>query len=387
MFGSQTGNGSLWKSSKKMSSESAIRFLKVSAAWEADVHLFWYCHWCLMMLFSGLRSLTQLTWLNLSGNKIKVNPFSPHLGKVCIVHNYEELLCTSKDWFNCILCDCARNKKNLCLRILTSIDLIFSTTSDLLYHSCNKYCISGDDTSESKQKIRESETRTERVDWVLFVNMSNRHLQFLSIDRVDTFQLEFGLFCLLWRNVFLCWIDAQVLFPTCIISVLHPALNLFPDNRKPAVVCSSAASWLVWQQYFTIVGHISADTIEGKIWWQISGCIVVLKKIPPWNLSSLFQNLLLHGNAISSLRTAPSHLPKSLQILSLAENEITDLNEVRKQSVLHTWSPHKFQRCAPCETTQSHQTDRHISVQLRTVCENPEVNTSSLTELKFRYTS
>ena len=41
-----------------------------------------------------------------------------------------------------------------------------------------------------------------------------------------------------------------------------------------------------------------------------------------------FQTLLLHGNILTTLRTAPNHLPKSLCIVSLAENEITDLNEV-----------------------------------------------------------
>nr|XP_045004405.1 centrosomal protein of 97 kDa isoform X2 [Jaculus jaculus] len=44
-------------------------------------------------------------------------------------------------------------------------------------------------------------------------------------------------------------------------------------------------------------------------------------------LTSL-KTLLLHGNIITSLRMAPSYLPRSLAILSLAENEIRDLNEV-----------------------------------------------------------
>ncbi|KAK2144925.1 hypothetical protein LSH36_719g01032 [Paralvinella palmiformis] len=39
--------------------------------------------------------------------------------------------------------------------------------------------------------------------------------------------------------------------------------------------------------------------------------------------------LLLHGNDLVSLRTAPSHLPVSLTILSLAANGISDLTEVR----------------------------------------------------------
>ncbi|XP_061484144.1 centrosomal protein of 97 kDa isoform X2 [Rhineura floridana] len=40
------------------------------------------------------------------------------------------------------------------------------------------------------------------------------------------------------------------------------------------------------------------------------------------------KTLLLHGNIITSLRTAPACLPQSLAILSLAENEIRDLNEI-----------------------------------------------------------
>ena len=40
------------------------------------------------------------------------------------------------------------------------------------------------------------------------------------------------------------------------------------------------------------------------------------------------QTLLLHGNSITALHTVPVHLPAHLSILSLAENEIRDLNEV-----------------------------------------------------------
>ncbi|KAM9804896.1 centrosomal protein of 97 kDa [Neosynchiropus ocellatus] len=40
------------------------------------------------------------------------------------------------------------------------------------------------------------------------------------------------------------------------------------------------------------------------------------------------KTLLLHGNCITTLRTVPAHLPAHLSILSLAENEIRDLNEV-----------------------------------------------------------
>ena len=50
----------------------------------------------------------------------------------------------------------------------------------------------------------------------------------------------------------------------------------------------------------------------------------------------LHQSLLLHGNTISNLRTAPNHLPKGLQILSLAENDLSDLNEVMSEIFLKT---------------------------------------------------
>ncbi|XP_065732786.1 centrosomal protein of 97 kDa isoform X2 [Phocoena phocoena] len=40
------------------------------------------------------------------------------------------------------------------------------------------------------------------------------------------------------------------------------------------------------------------------------------------------KTLLLHGNIITSLRMAPAYLPRCLAILSLAENEIRDLNEI-----------------------------------------------------------
>ncbi|KAG9492393.1 hypothetical protein GDO78_000737 [Eleutherodactylus coqui] len=43
---------------------------------------------------------------------------------------------------------------------------------------------------------------------------------------------------------------------------------------------------------------------------------------------SCLKTFLLHGNNITSLRTASTSLPQNLSILSLAENEIRDLNEV-----------------------------------------------------------
>ncbi|XP_030331810.1 centrosomal protein of 97 kDa isoform X1 [Strigops habroptila] len=42
----------------------------------------------------------------------------------------------------------------------------------------------------------------------------------------------------------------------------------------------------------------------------------------------LLKTLLLHGNIITSLRTAPVCVPQNLTVFSLAENEIRDLNEV-----------------------------------------------------------
>ncbi|XP_033741775.1 centrosomal protein of 97 kDa-like [Pecten maximus] len=46
------------------------------------------------------------------------------------------------------------------------------------------------------------------------------------------------------------------------------------------------------------------------------------------------RTLLLHGNILTSLRTVPQHFPKSIAILSLAENEIGDINEVMYLSCL-----------------------------------------------------
>jgi len=46
------------------------------------------------------------------------------------------------------------------------------------------------------------------------------------------------------------------------------------------------------------------------------------------NVFIIFQTLLLHGNIITSLRTGPHFLPKAVNIMSLAENEIADINEV-----------------------------------------------------------
>ncbi|XP_077392631.1 centrosomal protein of 97 kDa [Festucalex cinctus] len=47
------------------------------------------------------------------------------------------------------------------------------------------------------------------------------------------------------------------------------------------------------------------------------------------------KTLLLHGNSVTTLRTVPANLPAHLSILSLASNEITDLNEVAHLAPLH----------------------------------------------------
>ncbi|XP_005237547.2 centrosomal protein of 97 kDa isoform X1 [Falco peregrinus] len=50
---------------------------------------------------------------------------------------------------------------------------------------------------------------------------------------------------------------------------------------------------------------------------------------------TLLKTLLLHGNIITSLRTAPVCLPQNLTVFSLAENEIRDLNEVSFLTSFH----------------------------------------------------
>ncbi|XP_021548192.1 centrosomal protein of 97 kDa isoform X2 [Neomonachus schauinslandi] len=74
-----------------------------------------------------------------------------------------------------------------------------------------------------------------------------------------------------------------------------------------------------------------------KVMEQISSCAALQhldlsdNNIPQiGDLSKLvsLKTLLLHGNIITSLRMAPAYLPRSLAILSLAENEIRDLNEI-----------------------------------------------------------
>ncbi|XP_060054427.1 centrosomal protein of 97 kDa isoform X1 [Erinaceus europaeus] len=74
-----------------------------------------------------------------------------------------------------------------------------------------------------------------------------------------------------------------------------------------------------------------------KVMEQISCCTALQHlDISDNNISQLgdlsklvsLKTMLLHGNIITCLRMAPAYLPRSLAILSLAENEIRDLNEI-----------------------------------------------------------
>ncbi|XP_063954448.1 uncharacterized protein LOC129259024 isoform X1 [Lytechinus pictus] len=54
------------------------------------------------------------------------------------------------------------------------------------------------------------------------------------------------------------------------------------------------------------------------------------------SMLSNLKTLLLHGNILTTLRSIPSCIPHSLEILSLAENEISDLTEVSYLSCLNS---------------------------------------------------
>eukprot|EP00058_Branchiostoma_floridae_P000774 XP_002586262.1 hypothetical protein BRAFLDRAFT_109348 [Branchiostoma floridae] len=49
------------------------------------------------------------------------------------------------------------------------------------------------------------------------------------------------------------------------------------------------------------------------------------------------KTLLLHGNILTTLRSVPSNLPSYINILSLAENEISDLNEFEYRPFIINW--------------------------------------------------
>ncbi|KAM4608524.1 centrosomal protein of 97 kDa [Polymixia lowei] len=81
--------------------------------------------------------------------------------------------------------------------------------------------------------------------------------------------------------------------------------------------------------------NLSGNNI--KVIEQLNNCVALQHlDLSDNNISNIgdltkllaLKTLLLHGNSITTLRTVPAHLPAHLSILSLAENEIRDLNEV-----------------------------------------------------------
>ncbi|KAI7811438.1 putative centrosomal protein of 97 kDa, partial [Triplophysa rosa] len=82
-----------------------------------------------------------------------------------------------------------------------------------------------------------------------------------------------------------------------------------------------------------------------KVIEQLSGCVSLQHlDLSDNNISqtgdltklSTLKTLLLHGNMITTLRTVPAHLPSSLTVLSLVENEIRDLAEMSYLAPLHS---------------------------------------------------
>lgn len=104
-------------------------------------------------------------------------------------------------------------------------------------------------------------------------------------------------------------------------------LNL-PHN---SIGCVEGLKDLVHLEWLNLAGN-NLKTME-----QINSCTALQhldlsdNNIPQiGDVSKLIslKTLLLHGNIITSLRMAPAYLPRNLSILSLAENEIRDLNEI-----------------------------------------------------------
>ncbi|KAJ8350361.1 hypothetical protein SKAU_G00254910 [Synaphobranchus kaupii] len=74
-----------------------------------------------------------------------------------------------------------------------------------------------------------------------------------------------------------------------------------------------------------------------KVMEQLNSCVALqhldlsdnnISQIGDLTKLSALKTLLLHGNIITTLRAVPAYLPPHLSVLSLAENEIRDLNEV-----------------------------------------------------------
>ncbi|KAM9801930.1 centrosomal protein of 97 kDa [Syngnathus typhle] len=88
--------------------------------------------------------------------------------------------------------------------------------------------------------------------------------------------------------------------------------------------------------------NLSGNAI--KVIEQLNNCVSLqhldLSDNSIFNIGDLsklvaLKTLLLHGNSLTTLRTVPANLPAHVSILSLASNEITDLNEVAHLASLH----------------------------------------------------
>lgn len=104
-------------------------------------------------------------------------------------------------------------------------------------------------------------------------------------------------------------------------------LNL-PHN---SIGCMEGLKDLVHLEWLNLAGN-NLKTME-----QINSCSALqhldlsdnnIPQIGDVSKLTALKTLLLHGNIITSLRMAPAYLPRNLSILSLAENEIRDLNEI-----------------------------------------------------------
>lgn len=107
-----------------------------------------------------------------------------------------------------------------------------------------------------------------------------------------------------------------------ILNLSHNRLTGFNGIRS----ISNTLTWLsVSNNLIETHGHISYCT--SLVHLDLSfNCIEVLSDISC--LKSL-QRLLLHNNQISNLKNAPKCLPMSITTLSLDDNSLTDLNNIR----------------------------------------------------------
>ncbi|XP_054887629.1 centrosomal protein of 97 kDa isoform X2 [Poeciliopsis prolifica] len=123
-------------------------------------------------------------------------------------------------------------------------------------------------------------------------------------------------------------------------------LNL-PNNSIGYIEGLRDLSHLTWL-------NLSGNNI--KVIEQLNSCVSLQHlDLSDNNISAIgdltklesLKTLLLHGNSITTLRTVPAHLPAHLSILSLAENEIRDLNEVSYLAPLHELEQLSIM-CNPC---------------------------------------